>query len=160
VEAEDHVRAVADRAPWQTAALILVLGFGGMRPHQVRRPPELDDDNVADLVALRAVLRREGCGQITIAKKLGIGVERVNHWVHEEFEKDIGTAAALSIVWMSAAENRRLPFSCSAACRFRLIVFIDGFSNALPYLRGLSIRSISKAYLKIPLTTVIALQRG
>jgi DNA invertase Pin-like site-specific DNA recombinase len=35
-----------------------------------------------------AELRRQGWGQIRIAKHLGIGVGRVNKWVHEEYEQD------------------------------------------------------------------------
>ena len=41
--------------------------------------------------AKAAELRRKGWGQIRIAKALGVGVGRVNKWVHEEFQqKPIG----------------------------------------------------------------------
>ena len=32
-------------------------------------------------------LRRQGWGQVRIAKALGVGVGTVNQWVHEEFQR-------------------------------------------------------------------------
>lgn len=34
-----------------------------------------------------ALLRKQGWGQIKIARELGIGVQRVNKWVHQEYVK-------------------------------------------------------------------------
>jgi DNA invertase Pin-like site-specific DNA recombinase len=47
-----------------------------------RRRAYFDKDKAAEL-------RRKGWGQIRIAKALGVGVGRVNQWVHDEYE-DVG----------------------------------------------------------------------